>query len=184
MLFKSLPALMLCILFFSPALSALDPRELEWDQLMPPGYVESIFNSTINNFSATDSIDFDDDSEEGIAAYEELRTQLSSAPIVPELNNQLIKIAGFIVPLDFDFEAETFNNFLLVPYFGACIHVPPPPSNQVIHIQSAKPLDQELLDYAVWVTGELTTESVYSEEAYAGYSIKNAQLEIYEEEEQ
>lgn len=174
--------LLSCFLLFTTTSFAGEPRELEWDELMPPGYVESIYNSTINDFSATDSIDFDDSSDEGMAAFEELKSQLSSAPIVPELNNQSVKIAGFIVPLDFDFEDETFTNFLLVPYFGACIHVPPPPSNQVIHIQSAKPLDQELLDYAVWVTGKLTTESVYSEEAYAGYSIKNAQLDIYEEE--
>jgi hypothetical protein len=181
---KFLTLYLFCTVFFSSTLLGSEPRELEWDELMPPGYVESIFNSTINNFSATDSFDFDDDTEEGIAAFEELRAQLSSAPIVPELNDQLIKIAGFIVPLDFDFEAETFSSFLLVPYFGACIHVPPPPSNQVIHIQSAKPLEQELLDYAVWVTGKLTTESVASEEAFAGYSIKNAELEIYEEEEE
>lgn len=184
MLLKLQTIFLVFTVLYASGLLAKEPREIEWEELMPPGYVESIFNSTINNFSATDSIDFDDDSEEGLAAFEELKSQLSSAPIVPELNNQLIKIPGFIVPLDFDFEAETFNSFLLVPYFGACIHVPPPPSNQVIHIQAAEPLDQELLDYAVWVTGKLTTESVSSKEAFAGYSIKNAQLEIYEEEEE
>jgi len=160
---KFLTSLILISLFFSSTLFAKEPRELEWDELMPPGYVESIFEETLNSFSATDTFDFDDNSDEGLAAYEELKNQLSSAPIVPELNKQLIKIAGFIVPLDFDFEDETFSQFLLVPYFGACIHVPPPPSNQVIHIQSEKPLDQEMLDYAVWVEGELTTESVFSE---------------------
>lgn len=182
MLLKKIIVPLLFLVLYSTGLLAKEPREIEWEELMPPGYVDSLFDSTINNFSATDSIDFDDDSEEGQAAYEELKSQLSSAPIVPELNNQLIKIPGFIVPLDFDFEWETFSTFLLVPYFGACIHVPPPPSNQVIHIQSDKPLDQDLLDYAVWVTGTLTTKTVHSEEASAGYSINDATLEIYEEE--
>lgn len=175
--------LALATLLLSHSAFAKDPRQVEWDDLMPDGFVESILESATNSFSATDSFSFDDDSEEGIAAYEDLKTQLASAPIVPELNNEFVKIAGFVVPLDFDFESETFQDFLLVPYFGACIHVPPPPSNQIVHVRSEKPLNQEMLDYAVWVTGTLTTESVYSEEAYAGYSIKNAGLEIYEEEE-
>ena len=174
--------LFVAAIFTNNAALAKDPRQVEWDDLMPDGFVESILESATNSFSATDSFSFDDDSEEGIAAYEELKAQLASAPIVPELNNEFVKIAGFVVPLDFDFESETFQDFLLVPYFGACIHVPPPPSNQIVHVSSEKPLDQEMLDYAVWVTGTLTTDSVYSDEAHAGYSIKNADLEIYEEE--
>ena len=134
---------------------------------------------------ATNSwINFDDDSEEAQSAYEELKAMLSSAPIVSSLDGEFIKLAGFVVPLDFDFDSETFTSFLLVPYFGACIHVPPPPSNQIVHVTSNKTLQQDWLDYAVWVTGNLTTESVSSEYGFAGYSMKNANLEIYEEEDQ
>ena len=47
------------------------------------------------------------------------------APVVAELNGKRVKIGGYVVPLDFD--ATKVTEFLLVPFVGACIHVPPPP---------------------------------------------------------
>ena len=171
----------LFLLTFNAALVAKEPRLMEWDQLMPPGYIESMLEESSKNSFLQNMFSFDDDSEEAQTAYEELKVKLSSAPIVEELNNEFIKLAGFVVPLDFDFDSETFSSFLLVPYFGACIHVPPPPSNQIVHITSQKPLQQEWLDYAVWATGTIKTESVHSEYGSAGYSMQNATLEKYEE---
>ena len=164
---------------------AKEPKVMEWEQLMPPGYVESLLEESAKNAARTQSLfSFDDNSEEAQTAYEELKAKLSSAPIVMTLNGEFIKLAGFIVPLDFDFDSETFSSFLLVPYYGACIHVPPPPSNQIVHITSPQPLQQEWLDYAVWAVGTLKTESVYSEYGFAGYSMQNAKLEKYEEEDE
>ncbi len=161
---------------------ASDARILEWDEMMPEGYMESLLDNIGNtNFSASDSFNFDDDTEEAQIAYDELRSALASAPIVPNLNNQLVKIAGFIVPLDFDFDTETFQNFLLVPYFGACIHTPPPPSNQIVYIVSKLALNQEWLDYAVWAKGVLSTESKDSQQGFAGYSMQDVTLEEYSE---
>ena len=158
------------------------PRILEWDEMMPKGYVESLLKNN-TSFSASDSFSFDDSTEEAQRAYDDLRATLASAPIVPELDNQLVKIAGFIVPLDFDFDTETFQNFLLVPYFGACIHTPPPPSNQIVHVSADNRLNQEWLDYAVWASGKLSTKSIDSAQGFAGYSMTNVKLEEYKEEE-
>ena len=170
------------ILWLASTYAAKEPRMMEWDQLMPPGYVESLIEETAkNNSKIKDLFNFDDNSEEAQTAYEDLKTKLSSAPIVTDLDNEYIKIAGFVVPLDFDFDTETFKQFLLVPYYGACIHVPPPPSNQIVHISAEEPLKQDWLDYAVWVTGTLKTKSVYSEYGFAGYSMQNAKLDIYKE---
>lgn len=172
------------LLPISNSLFAKEPRILEWDDMMPEGYVESLLNNTFNNFSATDTFSFDDDTEEAQRAYDELRATLASAPIVPELENQFVKIAGFIVPLDFDFDNETFNSFLLVPYFGACIHTPPPPSNQIVHITSKEALNQEWLDYAVWASGILSTKSKDSIQGFAGYSMQDVSLQEYTEEDE
>ena len=177
-------ALLACLLLISNPVIAKEPRIMEWDQLMPPGYVESLIEENAKNTSsAQDLFSFEDDTEEAQIAFDELKAKLSSAPIVSELDNKFIKLAGFVVPLDFDFDTETFTNFLLVPYYGACIHVPPPPSNQIVHISSNEPLKQDWLNYAVWVTGTLKTKSVYSEYGFAGYSMQNAVLDIYEEDE-
>ena len=180
---NSLKILFLALLI-STITFASNARIVEWDELMPPGYLDSLMKLTDeSNFSVSNIFSFDDNTEEAQQAYDELRAMLASAPIVPELNNQNIKIAGFVVPLDFDFDTETFQSFLLVPYFGACIHTPPPPSNQIVYVTADKKLNQEWLDYAVWVTGELSTQSKSNEYGIAGYSMSNASLEEYTEEE-
>ena len=176
--------LVLLILCAPSLLLAKEPRILEWDEMMPEGYLESLLETSFASFNKVDIFSFDDNTEEAQQAYEEMRTILESAPVVPDLENQLVKIAGFIVPLDFDFDSETFKTFLLVPYFGACIHTPPPPSNQIVHISSTKALDQEWLDYAVWASGVLNTKSKDSELAIAGYSMQDVSLEEYQEEDE
>ena len=66
-----------------------------------------------------------------------------------------IKIPGFAVPLEGDDGFEYIDEFLLVPYFGACIHVPPPPPNQVIHVILDEPVYFEVISFAIWITGIL-----------------------------
>lgn len=177
-------SLLLFWLIANHLVMANDARILEWDEMMPEGYVESLLKLNDNNgFSASDTFSFDDETEEAQNAYDKLRATLASAPIVPTLNNQHVKIAGFIVPLDFDFDNETFQDFLLVPYFGACIHTPPPPSNQIVYITSKTPLNQEWLDYAVWASGVISTKSKDSLQGFAAYSMEDVTLEEYKEEE-
>lgn len=162
--------------------SAKEARELDWEELMPAGYLQSLLEPKAATDSMFDQPMFEDDtSVEAQAAYAELQTKLRAAPIVDGLNNEYVKLAGFVVPLSFDFDTETFSSFLLVPYFGACIHVPPPPANQIVYVDTKKELNQELLDYAVWVTGTLQTESKDSEFGFAGYTINDPVIEPYEE---
>ena len=87
---------------------------------------------------------------------------------VRELIGKSIKIPGFAVPLVEDEGGdeggfEYVKEFLLVPVYGMCIHVPPPPPNQVIHIILDKPVNFEILLYAVWVTGILEVGEYYVE---------------------
>ena len=72
---------------------------------------------------------------------------------IRKLMGKRIKIPGFAVPLEGDDGFENVKEFLLVPTFGACIHVPPPPPNQVIHVILDKPVYFEKLMYAVWGSG-------------------------------
>ena len=72
---------------------------------------------------------------------------------IRELMGKPIKIPGFAVPLEGDDGFEYVKEFLLVPTFGMCIHVPPPPPNQVIYVILDKPVYFEKLMYAVWVSG-------------------------------
>ena len=101
-----------------------------------------------------------------------------NAPVLESLNNRLVKIPGFVVPLEGT--ATHTKEFLLVPYFGACIHVPPPPSNQIVHVTFAEGIPIESLYDAVWITGKLTTTRWEGDIASVGYSMKGMAVELFE----
>lgn len=89
--------------------------------------------------------------------------------IVPELNGQNVSIGGYVVPLDFD--ATTVKEFLLVPFVGACIHVPPPPANQIIYVKTDKGFEVGGQFDPVTVTGKINTTVAFTGLADAGYTI-------------
>ena len=95
--------------------------------------------------------------ETKLVSWSDLRKLNYKTGEMPESIRQLIgksiKIPGFAVPLEGDGGFEYVKEFLLVPTYGACIHVPPPPPNQVIHVILDKPVYFEKLMYAVWVSG-------------------------------
>lgn len=97
----------------------------------------------------------------------------------PELNNSMVRIPGFVIPLEGD--ANVVTEFLLVPFFGACIHVPPPPPNQIVYVKfkEGAPV-QELWD-VVYVVGKLKTETVNHDMAQAGYLLEGMELQPYDD---
>lgn len=99
--------------------------------------------------------------------------------LVGELDGAEVTISGFVVPLDLG-EDDRVREFLLVPYFGACVHVPPPPPNQVILVTSAEGLELERI-YEAWsITGTLRVEATESALASAGYAIAADQVRLYQ----
>ncbi|MFT4654231.1 MAG: hypothetical protein ACJA0G_000944 [Kangiellaceae bacterium] len=97
-----------------------------------------------------------------------------NAPLIQSLDGTLAKIPGFVVPLEGD--SELITEFLLVPYFGACVHVPPPPSNQIVYVKFTEGVPMNNLYDAVWVTGELSTEGWTGDIASVGYSMTGISL--------
>lgn len=89
--------------------------------------------------------------------------------IVTELNGKRVKIGGYVVPLDF--EATTIKEFLLVPFVGACIHVPPPPANQIVYVKSKDGFQINDTFDPVTVIGTMKTETAFTGIADAGYTI-------------
>ena len=109
-------------------------EDITWDMLLPEGWsVEKVMESL--NLNA-----LDDNDPKAREAMKKIREMWDKAPANPKLDNRRVSIAGFVVPLDG--EREKTREFLLVPYFGACIHAPAPPANQVIHVKVARPRTQ------------------------------------------
>ncbi|MBS0241528.1 MAG: DUF3299 domain-containing protein [Proteobacteria bacterium] len=96
-------------------------------------------------------------------------------PVVDALDGKRVKIGGYVVPLDFD--ATKVKEFLLVPFVGACIHVPPPPANQIVYVKSEAGFDVKGSFDPVWVTGKLTTKLAFTGLAEAGYSLEAEKVE-------
>lgn len=95
-----------------------------------------------------------------------------------KLDGKLVKIPGFVVPLD-DFQ-EDGSEFLLVPYYGACVHTPPPPPNQIVMVgmEGKKSIKLSLFD-AVWMSGRLKIQSVESPYGTVGYTLEGMKVEPY-----
>ena len=112
-----------------------------------------LFFSLLSNSSLAFGLNL----ETKLVTWSDLRKLNYKTGEMPESIRQLIgksiKIPGFAVPLEADDGFEYVKEFLLVPTYGACIHVPPPPPNQVIHVILDKPVYFEKLMYAVWVSG-------------------------------
>jgi uncharacterized protein len=90
-----------------------------------------------------------------------------------------VRIPGFMVPLE-DWEQQV-TEFILVPYFGACIHVPPPPPNQMAHVlmQRSRRIEVNLWD-PIWVIGTLKIENVESPYGVVGYQVAAERIQPYE----
>lgn len=100
------------------------------------------------------------------------RPQSEARPpaVVTALDGKRVHIGGYVVPLDFD--ATKIKEFLLVPYVGACIHVPPPPANQIIYVKAERAFDIKGQFDPVYVTGILKTASTSTGLADAGYTLE------------
>jgi hypothetical protein len=91
------------------------------------------------------------------------------APVVAALDGKRVRIGGYVVSLDFD--ATKVKEFLLVPFVGACIHVPPPPANQIVYVKSEPGFEVTGMFDPVWVTGVLKATTAHTGLAEAGYSL-------------
>jgi len=105
--------------------------------------------------------------------------QTINAPVVKELDGKQVKIPGFVVPLEGDDEKVT--EFLLVPYFGACVHVPPPPSNQIIYVKFPAGAPAEAMYDPIWLTGTIETKEWKGELAQVGYTMTGFAVAPYDD---
>ncbi|MCH9808894.1 MAG: DUF3299 domain-containing protein [Alphaproteobacteria bacterium] len=93
-----------------------------------------------------------------------------------DLDGETVKIGGYVVPLDF--KATKVTEFLLVPFVGACIHVPPPPANQIIYVKADNGFTVKGEFDPVYVTGKLSAKITATGLAETGYTIKADAVEM------
>ena len=148
-------------------------REVTWDALLPAGW------NPMDAFKGINLGMLSDGDPRAIQALERLREEWDKAPANAGMNGERIRIAGFVVPLDQ--QKGELRQFLLVPYFGACIRSPPPPSNQIIHVLLARPARNLRAMDPVWVSGALEVMRSETGMGAAGYRMNGDLIAAYKE---
>jgi hypothetical protein len=153
-------------------------RTLKWADLVPaaalpkPGELKSFLANRPKSSSPDHTA-----IPEGrwLAAGAQPQASAAPAPVVEALDGQRVKLGGYVVPLDFD--ATKVKEFLLVPFVGACIHVPPPPANQIVYVKSDAGFEVKGSFDPVWVTGRLRAAHTSTGLAETGYAIDAERVE-------
>lgn len=149
-------------------------REIGWEELMPEGEEEKLAQLYQQQMSMLYS---GGPIAEGSAG--DMMIQIGTFNTVKELNETKVRIPGYTVPFEFGANAE-ITEFLLVPYYGACLHAPPPPPNQTVFVIADEPIKLRNLAQAVWIEGTMFTQTQESELADAAYTIRVDKVETYE----
>ena len=158
-------------------------KTIEWTDLIPEQDLEALLNppdyiTEIEDGSAEDQISSEIKNTIAAASDDAYQQALVSTNVKAEMDGKKVRIPGFIVPLEFN-EEQGVTQFFLVPFFGACIHVPPPPPNQIILVDYPKGLQLEALYDPFWISGKLSTTITENEMATSAYSIKMDRYEPY-----
>jgi len=209
------------LLIFATSYASSDhnPRELSWQDLVPPAVK---FDNPFRRMKEDELNDFSNVlimrrllaekseimNKERIAELKSLEDKLTKSgmniefliaeservleaqrvqaeSVVGNLDGETIRMPGYVLPLAFD--GTNVKEFLLVPYVGACIHTPPPPANQIVHVKSEEGFASEGLFQAVWVSGRMsavpTKQSLYmvdgSSDISVGYGLQASSVEPY-----
>lgn len=154
---------------------AAEFRELSWDDLVPKDWDPT----QLLREAGAGGGGLSDGDPRAARMLTRLRDIWDSAPTVAALEGRKVKLPGYVVPLD---EArDGLREFLLVPYFGACIHSPPPPANQIVRVLSQEAFKGLRTMSAVWVSGTLTLERSPSTMGVSGYALQARQVAPYKE---
>ena len=172
--------LLLCLLLI-PLLAHARLPETDWLELMP-----------LQDQKALEAMpEISHDSPEGDGSFnsqgglkqqdKNLPAVMYSSKTVGALNGQSIRIGGYPVPLESDSRGRS-TLFFLVPYPGACIHVPPPPPNQIMLVRYPEGIALEDIYAPLWVEGVLKIETVSNDLADAAYALDASRVRLVEEE--
>lgn len=136
--------------------------DLDWEDLLPEG--TQIIPNGLRGLIDHDGPDLSDQ-------------QPISTGVRNDWNGQIVRLPGFILPIDMRDDGVTA--FILVPYVGACVHVPPPPANQLVFVTTETPYPTTGLYEPVNVTGMFGTASTSTQLAEVGYALSAEKIEPF-----
>jgi hypothetical protein len=142
-------------------------QEIDWRDLLPE-------NERAHYSAAAPPPEHGPLGEGGPPAVQKQTTTLNK-----DLDGATVRLPGFVVPIG-PTKNGTISEFFLVPYIGACIHVPPPPPNQMVYVVSAGGIAADAVHEAYWVTGKMRVENRTTPLGTAAYAVTASKVELYQ----
>lgn len=185
---QRIPALLLLVailsLFVPTSSEAAQYREVEWTELMPKEDLAALldppdFLNGIEDGSQQDSVSALNQREIVDQKARRYREALSSTQPIAEFDQQAIRIPGYIVPLAQN-EERRVTSFFVVPYFGACLHMPPPPPNQILFVNYNEGIELQHLQQPFWFEGKLEIEINERDIGTSAYTLHIDNYQLYE----
>ena len=178
-------AVLLCSLWVAPAAESSEYSNIAWTDLIPPEELEILRNppayiTDVEEGSAEDKAGGQFRSSAAADSDDPYQRALASTNVNEALNGKEVRIPGFVVPLEFH-DYNTITQFLLVPYFGACIHLPAPPPNQIILVNAPDGFELGALYEPFWFSGVMKTSVTENDTATSAYALDMQEFERYEE---
>ncbi|MBB6522243.1 DUF3299 domain-containing protein [Pseudoteredinibacter isoporae] len=169
---------------FSGAVFSADKtyKTVSWFDLLPEDDLKAL-TSPPEGLEDIEEGSYQDTLSKETISDERYWQALESTEVVSDLDNSAVRIPGFIVPLDFD-DPPIVTEFFVVPYFGACLHMPPPPPNQIVYVKYPDGLKLNSMTDAFWLSGVMTTNLVENEMAKSAYTLRVESIEPYTESEE
>lgn len=152
----------------APPASAMEQKAivLSWESLMPEDELEAYFSGDLAG--------------QDVSQHDLPGQQSGSRRVVEELDGQFVRLPGFMLPLEYG-PGGIVESFLLVPYVGACVHVPPPPPNQIVFVDtSAEPVKSRGMWDPIWIVGTLRTQANINGLGDTAYTLELDRIETYE----
>ena len=146
-------------------------KETSWDELMPKDW------DPMRDLRLGDAALVPEGSVKERNMMRQMREIWDNAPTNPKMDGVAVRLPGYVVPLE-EVKGE-LKEFLLVPYFGACIHSPPPPANQIVQVLATPPVKGVRTMDAVWVSGTMKIARGDSAMGASGYRIQAQAVEPY-----
>jgi len=160
-------------------------EDIDWTELMPAEDLSALLNrpaflDDIADGSAQDSLDSFQQRQLEDEQAQQYQAALSSTRVIQGFDGKAIRIPGFIVPLAQNEDKEV-TRFFIVPYFGACLHMPPPPPNQILYVESEQGITLENLYDPYWFEGVVSIEQKVDAMGTSAYSLSLDNYALYEE---
>lgn len=169
---------LLCLLMAPALLSAAELREVDWLDLLPEEDYQAMLDMPdLDHGNGPDATgDFSTSLRQENDSLPEV---MYSTRVVAEMDKQQIHIGGYPVPIETN-AAGLYTQFFLVPYAGACIHVPPPPPNQIILVDYPAGIAISDIYQPLWIQGELQVEQTSNSLADASYQLTADKAGLYD----